>query len=142
MFCIKSMSMKLYTPRQCQMKIKWTRSNKISIIHSSVPNRNIGLNGAVILICLTLIVMGTITRHWTDTDRSLTSLSFNSFKRQTNEYCFSICANPTEIDARMIENGYDWAYSDSVLIHHSRNYTDKLWNIGISRYGYVNSWQE
>ena len=50
---------------------------------------------------------------------------------------FSICEHPTEIDARMVETEYDWAYSDSVLIHHSQNNTDKLWNIGISRYGYL-----
>ena len=50
---------------------------------------------------------------------------------------FSICEHPTEIDARVIITGFDWAYSDSVLIHHSQTNSGKLWNIGISRYGYV-----
>ena len=42
----------------------------------------------------------------------------------------------------MVETGYDWAYSDSILVHHSQTNTDKLWNMGISRYGYVYSCKE
>ena len=50
-----------------------------------------------------------------------------------NEYThFSICENPSEIDARAIYTKYDWIYSNSLLIN---NYEVPYWNIGLSKYG-------
>ena len=52
----------------------------------------------------------------------------------------SICEEPTEIDARVVEQNYenqfyDWIYSDSILIHDSEN-GEKSWSLGVSKKGY------
>ena len=49
-------------------------------------------------------------------------------------YHFSICKDPTEIDVWEIDIGNDWAYSDSIFIHHSQSKyreTVEHWNKSI-----------
>ena len=152
---IQNILMRTFIKRQDQPTVKHKISWRTSIKQNA--NRIIsGLLGGALLICLVPTPTGMTMRHWTAIELGIQGfliyklyiifihnfwyinyIYYNAeFWIRSN---FSICEEPTEIDARVISTNnkkalFDWVGSDSILIHHSGN-DSKPWNIGISTKG-------